>query len=134
MLHKYYKTRLWSKVINLGLSLFYLGRVDFFKGKHYSLFIFPPALTMSAGGKEPLFSISFFSFRGPILDWFRQILLYSHWSTQSLCSKHTRVPATDEAVLCTLMTVELAMGIEQNFGMSVDTAVVEMTYFKHSTA
>ena len=40
-------------------------------------------------------------------------------------------PATDKALLCTLMTVELALGIEQNFGMSVDTAVVAMTYFKH---
>ena len=61
-------------------------------------------------------------------------MLDSHWSTQTWCSKQARVPATDEAVLCTLMTVELAVGIEQNFGMSVDTAVVAMTYFKHSTA
>ena len=45
--------------------------------------------------------------------------------------KHTCVLATDEAMLCTLMTVELAVGIERNFGMNVDTAVVAMTYFKH---
>ena len=49
----------------------------------------------------------------------------------NLRSYYACVPATDKAVLCTLKTVELAMGIEQNFGTSVDTAVVAMTYFKH---
>ena len=32
---------------------------------------------------------SFFSSRGPLLDWFRQIMLYSHWSTQTECSTHS---------------------------------------------
>ena len=50
-----------------------------------------------------------FFFRGPLLDWFRQIMLYSHWSTQTWCSTHARLPATDKAVLYTLMTVELAV-------------------------
>ena len=69
------------------------------------------------------FFFFFFIFRGPLLDWFGQIMLYSHWLTQTWCSTHAYVLATDEAV-----------GIEQNFGMSVDTAVVAMTYFKHLTA
>ena len=70
----------------------------------------------SAGGKGPhLFSFSFFSFfRGPLLDWLEQIMLFSHWSTQTGCSKHARVPATNKTVLCTLITVctgEVAIGI-----------------------
>ena len=62
--------------------------------------------------------VTFFFFFFFILqgDWFGQIMLYSHWLTQTWCSTHACVPATDEAV-----------GIEQNFGMSVDTAVVAMT-------
>ena len=72
--------------------------------------VIPPAPTVSTGGKEPHFFLFFHLFRGPLLDWFRQIMLYSHWSTQTWCSKHARVPVTDEAVLYTLMTVELAMG------------------------
>ena len=61
---------------------------------------------MSAVGKEPhLFSSSsFFSFStGPLLDWLGQIMLYSHWSTQTWRSTNACVPATDEAVVCTLM-------------------------------
>ena len=53
------------------------------------------------------------------MDWFKQIMLYSHWSIQTWRSKHARVAATNKAVLCTLMTLELAVGMEQNFGMSV---------------
>ena len=38
-----------------------------------------------------LFFFFFFSFsRGPLLDWFTQIMLYSHWSTQTECSTHSR--------------------------------------------
>ena len=67
---------------------------------------------MSAVGKEPHFFFFFsFFFRGPLLDWLGQIMLYSHWSTQTWRSTHECVPAIDEAVLCTLMTVELAMGL-----------------------
>ena len=66
--------------------------------------IFPPAPTMSAGGKEPHFFYSLFSFsRGSLLDWFRQIMLYSHWLTQTWRSTNACVPATDEAVVCTLI-------------------------------
>ena len=62
--------------------------------------IFPTAPTMSAVGKEPhLFS----SFKGPLLDWFGQIILYSHWSTQIWRSTNACVPASDEAVVCTLI-------------------------------
>ena len=50
------------------------------------------------------FFFSFFS-RGPLLDWLGQIMLYSHWSTQTGSSKHARVPATNKTVLCTLITV-----------------------------
>ena len=42
-------------------------------------------------------------FRGPLLDWFGQIMLYSHWSTQTWRSTNACVPATDEAVVCTLI-------------------------------
>ena len=31
----------------------------------------------------------FFSSRGPLLDWSRQIMLYSHWSTKTECSTHS---------------------------------------------
>ena len=49
-----------------------------------NIVIFPTAPTMSAVGKEPhLFSFSSFFSRGPLLDWFGQIMLYSHWSTQT---------------------------------------------------
>ena len=70
--------------------------------------IFPTAPTMSAVGKEPhLFSFSFSSSssssRGPLLDWFGQIMLYSHWSTQTWRSTNACVPATDLAVVCTLI-------------------------------
>ena len=48
----------------------------------------------SASGKGPqLFSFFFFfpfSSRRPLLDWLEQIMLYSHWSTQTGCSKHAR--------------------------------------------
>ena len=57
---------------------------------------------MSAVGKEPHLSSSF-SFRGPLLDWFGQIMLYSHWLTQTWRSTNACVPATDEAVVCTLI-------------------------------
>ena len=46
---------------------------------------------------------TFISSRGPLLDWFGQIMLYSHWSTQTWCSTNTCVLATDEAVVCTLI-------------------------------
>ena len=62
--------------------------------------IFPTAPTMSAVGKEP--HLSFFS-RGPLSDWLGQIMLYSHWSTQTWRSTNACVPATDEAVVCTLI-------------------------------
>ena len=42
---------------------------------------FPPALTMSAGGKVPHFSFIFF--KGPLSDWLGQILLNFHWLTQT---------------------------------------------------
>ena len=45
----------------------------------------------------------FFSSRGPLLDWFGQIMLYSHWSTQTWRSTNACVPATDLAVVCTLI-------------------------------
>ena len=41
--------------------------------------------------------------RGPLLDWFGQIMLYSHWSTQTWRSTNACVPATDLAVVCTLI-------------------------------
>ena len=70
----------------------------------YCVLIFPTAPTMSAVGKEPhLSSFSFSFFRGPLLDWLWQIMLYSHWSTQTWRSTNACVPATDEAVVCTLM-------------------------------
>ena len=56
------------------------------------------------------FFFSCFCSRGPLLDRFGQIMLYFHLSTQTWCSKHARVAATNKAVLCTLMTVELAVG------------------------
>ena len=65
--------------------------------------IFPTAPTMSAVGKEPHLSFFLLFFRGPLLDWFGQIMLYSHWSTQTWCSTNACVPATDEAVVCTLI-------------------------------
>ena len=49
------------------------------------------------------FKFLFFFFRGPLLDWFGQIMLYSHWSTQTWRSTNACVPATDEAVVCTLI-------------------------------
>ena len=52
---------------------------------------------------------SFSSSRGPLLDWFGQIMLYSHWSTQTWHSTNARVPATDEAVVCTLIEPSNAM-------------------------
>ena len=58
---------------------------------------------MSAVGKEPHLSSFLSSFRGPLLDWFGQIMLYSHWSTQTWRSTNACVPATDEAVVCTLI-------------------------------
>ena len=70
------------------------------------VWIFPTATTMSAVGKEPHFFFSFsslFSSRGSLLDWFGQIRLYSHWSTQTWRSTNACVPATDEAVVCTLI-------------------------------
>ena len=73
------------------------------------IWIFPTAPTMSAVGKEPhLSSFSFFS-RGPLLDCFGQIMLYSRWSTQTWYSTHACVPATNKAVLWTLM-MEQAVG------------------------
>ena len=36
-------------------------------------------------------------------DCFGQIMLYSHWSTQTWRSTNSCVPATDEAVVCTLI-------------------------------
>ena len=63
--------------------------------------LFPTAPTMSAVGKEPhlsFSSFSFFIFRGPLLDWLWQIMLHSHWSTQTWRSTNACVPATDEAV------------------------------------
>ena len=45
----------------------------------------------------------FFSSRGPLLDWFGQIMLYSHWSTQTWHSTNACVPATEEGVVCTLI-------------------------------
>ena len=67
-------------------------------------FIFPTAPTMSAVGKEPHLFFSFSSsIRGPLLDWFGQIMLYSHWSTQTWRSTNAGGPATDEAVVCTLI-------------------------------
>ena len=62
--------------------------------------VFQTATTMSAVGKEPHF---FSSFRGPLLDWFGQIMLYSHWPTQTWRSTNAYAPATDEAVVCTLI-------------------------------
>ena len=67
-------------------------------------FVFPTVQTMSAVGKEP-----HFFFRGPLLDWLGQIMFYSHWLTQTWCSTHAHIPATDEDVLFTLITLELAM-------------------------
>ena len=64
--------------------------------------IFPTAPTMSAVGKEPHFFFSFSS-RGPLLDWFKKIMLFSHWSTKTWRSTNACVPATDEAVVCTLI-------------------------------
>ena len=59
---------------------------------------------MSAVGKEIHFFFFFsFFFRGPLLDWSGQIMLYSHWSTQTWRSTNACVPATDEAVVCTLI-------------------------------
>ena len=51
----------------------------------HQLFIFSNGPTMSAVGKEP----NFFSFRGPLLDWLWQIMLHSHWLTQTKCSMHS---------------------------------------------
>ena len=53
--------------------------------------------------KGPHFSFFLFFSRGPLLDWFTQIMLYSHWSTQTWRSTNACVPATDEAVVCTLI-------------------------------
>ena len=53
--------------------------------------------------RATFFFLYLFSFRGPLLDWFRQIMLYSHWSTQTWRSTNACVPATDEAVVCTLI-------------------------------
>ena len=50
-----------------------------------------------------LFFFFFFLLWWPLLDWLRQIMLYFHWSTQNWCSSNAHVPATDEAVLCTLI-------------------------------
>ena len=58
---------------------------------------------MSAVGKEPHLCFSFFIFRGPLLDWLGQIMLYSHWSIQTWRSTNACVTATDEAVVCTLI-------------------------------
>ena len=67
--------------------------------------LFPTAPTISAVGKEPHLSSFFFFyfFRGPLLDWFGQIMLYSHWSTQTWRSTNAGGPATDKAVVCTLI-------------------------------
>ena len=76
-------------------------------------YVFPLFLTVSAGDEDPhFFFIFFFLFLGgPLLDWFRQILFYFHWSTHTWCSTHACVLSTDEAVLYTPMTVELALGV-----------------------
>ena len=45
--------------------------------------------------KSHIFFSFFFSFRGPLLDWFGQIMLYSHWSTQTRRSTmHVYQPLT----------------------------------------
>ena len=76
--------------------------------------IFPTAPTMSAVGKEP--HLSSFFIRGPLLDWFGQIMLYSHWSTQTCRSTKACAPATDEAVVCTLIEPGNAMqGLTERF-------------------
>ena len=49
----------------------------------------------------PLF---FFSFRGPLTDWFRQTLFYSHWSTQTECSTHSRSNQTPTKLSAPLYT------------------------------
>ena len=71
--------------------------------RDFTCTLFSTAPTMSAVGKEPHFSFSSFSSRGPLLDWFGQIILYSHWSTQTWRSTNAYVPATDKAVVCTLV-------------------------------
>ena len=71
------------------------------------MIIFPPTWTGPPVAKDHIFLFfssfffSFFSFfsTGPLLDWLGQITLYSHWSTQTGCSKHARVPATNKTVL-----------------------------------
>ena len=75
------------------------------RGYKFELFqcIFPTAPTMSAVGKEPHLRVFFLFFRGPLLDWFGQIMLYSHWSTQTWRSTNACDPATDEAVVCALI-------------------------------
>ena len=65
---------------------------------------------MSAVGKEPHFSFFLFFSRGPLLDWFGQIMLFSHWLTQTWRSTNACVPATDKAVrfvLRVLLTIKL---------------------------
>ena len=93
--------------------------------------IFPPARTGPPVAKDHIYFLLllfFSSFFPGDLYWIDSDKSYS---TPIGRHKRTCVLATDEAMLCTLMTVELAVGIEQNFGMSVNTAEVALTYFKH---
>ena len=64
------------------------------------LFFHPPGRVRR--WQRATFFSSFFS-RGPLLEWFGQIMLYSHWLTQTWRSTQACVPATDEAVVCTLI-------------------------------
>ena len=55
------------------------------------------------------FFFPFFFSRGPLLDWFRQIMLYSHWSTQTWYSEHSE-HAHAQTKLCCIQGLELAVG------------------------
>ena len=56
-------------------------------------FLFATALSVSAVAKGPHFFFIFIFSLGPLLDWSGQILLLSHWSTQTECSTHAEFVA-----------------------------------------
>ena len=51
-----------------------------------------------------IFSIFFIFFIRPLTDWFRQTLFYSHWSTQTECSTHSRSTQTPTKLSAPLYT------------------------------
>ena len=81
--------------------------------------IFPPARTGPPVAKDhiflllPLFSPGHLYWIGSNKSC---SMLYSHWSTQTGCNKHARVPATKKTVLCTLITIHKpTLGIGEEY-------------------